>query len=349
MNPANTAQRFGQLVLDQLASHCAPPRTVERLVAQSCLRLLDSAIIIEDDFSPFSSPVQSGAAGEQSPLPQTDAIESVLENIGREGFAPHFHHLVNQFGSILVSLSANDSQLEKLGQWASKGASGCFLMTDRGGPSLQNWHTRVEKKDGEDHLSIDKVWGIEAHRDNFLFVAARKGNAFFPSLYLIDPDRARTLKRTKIGGPFLDGHLQLGNVSGSVPVAAEDQLTKGGLAGVTRLLTTIRPRFVRGIMQHLTWLEDQERLLRSASHTEIRHYIQSVAKSICEQTQIDRHLIDKVLALKFLSNEFLVQLVGDQQLPNLGDQRDALGFTKMEGSSYRCFFELYNKYRAHRA
>jgi hypothetical protein len=57
------------------------------------------------------------------------------------------------------------------------------------------------------------------------------------------------------------------------------------------------------------------------------------------------HSVDQVLALKFTSNELLQSLVVKGSVPGLDDQRDLLGFTKMEGSSYRCLFEVYSKFK----
>ena len=47
-----------------------------------------------------------------------------------------------------------------------------------------------------------------------------------------------------------------------------------------------------------------------------------------------------MLALKLASNELLLHLVASGAVERYADQRDLLAFTKMEGSSYRCYHEL---------
>ena len=53
--------------------------------------------------------------------------------------------------------------------------------------------------------------------------------------------------------------------------------------------------------------------------------------------------IDEVLVLKFASNEVILDIVTSASVAGAGDRRDLLGFTKMEGSSYRCLFEVLGK------
>jgi predicted HNH restriction endonuclease len=49
-----------------------------------------------------------------------------------------------------------------------------------------------------------------------------------------------------------------------------------------------------------------------------------------------------------MANELWLSLVVNGSVASQADQRDLLGFTKMEGSSYRCFREIYERNRRFR-
>ena len=49
------------------------------------------------------------------------------------------------------------------------------------------------------------------------------------------------------------------------------------------------------------------------------------------------------MALKWIANETWLHLVVAGLVPGQGDIRDLIGLSKMEGSSYRCFFEIYQR------
>jgi hypothetical protein len=70
--------------------------------------------------------------------------------------------------------------------------------------------------------------------------------------------------------------------------------------------------------------------------------VQSIADHLSAQSYSNT-VVGQVLALKFSSNELLLRLVAEDRVRETPDQRDLLAFTKMEGSSYRCFREVYAK------
>lgn len=189
-------------------------------------------------------------------------------------------------------------------------------------------------------LEVDKVWGMYAHLDGLAIVAARTSGSFFPSAFLVWPQQYQTLKRTPCGEPFLGEVMQLGNVRGTIKVAQADRLKIGGPAVLNKYLTTVRPFLVRALMAHLTWLEREGRLVMTAQERASRDFIAAAARAKTQSDRYDSEDVHRVLALKFASNELLVHLVGDDAVKHFADQRDLLAFTKMEGSSYRCYHEL---------
>ena len=223
-------------------------------------------------------------------------------------------------------------------------------MTDGGGPVLAGWNSVFALgEDGQNAtLSVDKKWGIEAQNLGFSMIVCQQRGKPFPLTVLLSPEKSAALEQSNCGGAYLDGKLQLGNAKGEVEVSKADLLSKGGLGSVNRFLTLVRPRFVKCLMHHLLWLESNDRLTLDEDDHRILQFIVNAADWCTAQTTFSIHSVDRVLALKFTSNEFLLNLVAKQALPQLSDQRDLLGFTKMEGSSYRCLFEVYSKFKRSR-
>ncbi|MET5021465.1 hypothetical protein AAHH78_42680, partial [Burkholderia pseudomallei] len=76
--------------------------------------------------------------------------------------------------------------------------------------ALAGWRSTVRVEHGRTRLAIDKVRGIEAHRESIGLVAVRAPGAFMPAASLVWPEQYRTLERAACGEPFLEGGLLLG-------------------------------------------------------------------------------------------------------------------------------------------
>ncbi|MCW8999905.1 MAG: hypothetical protein OQK04_14445 [Kangiellaceae bacterium] len=340
---------FGSFISEYLSDLVEMPDSFRALIKSAVLPLVDSTMIIEDN---LSAPQELQTPQVKQPLESFEQIyfiDELIDSIKNEGLAGKFHELIGLFGSINMSLSATEQQKELVEQWVEQGHLGHFLMTDVGGPTLSNWqsiltrHSDEHKRDVELSLKVNKIHGIEAHKLGFAMVVAREKGKPFPVTLLLPPEITKAFQTQTIGKPFLDGSLQLGNVKGEVTVNPDVILTKGGLAGVNRFLTLVRPRFVKSLMHFIIWLNDNRRV--DLSETQKKHidYLIDVCNCILQETEFSIHSVDRVLALKFSSNELLLDLVRRGSVKSIESQRDLLAFTKMEGSSYRCFFEIYSK------
>lgn len=339
---------FSNFITEHLNNHQVLPISFEKIISNAVFNLLDSEILIEDNFS--AKPALTKPKVNQ-PLPnfeQTYVIDQLTEQVKSTGFGPHFHQIIGLFGSIMLQMTANEAQQQQVNDWLEQGYFGHFLMTDFGGPSLNNWQSSLNSTQDQWQLTINKKWGIEAHNLGFLMLVVRQPGKPFPLTFLIEPEQARTLNQSKVGASYLDNSVQLGNVKGELNINASQQLKLGGLSSVNRFLTLVRPRFVKALMNHLLWLADNQRLTLDPQLTEHINYIQNVANSCLAQNEFSIHSVDQVLALKFASNELLLDTVSKGKVASFEDQRDLLGFTKMEGSSYRCFLEIYSKQKRFR-
>ncbi|MGB0942639.1 MAG: hypothetical protein ACPGUE_09570 [Marinomonas sp.] len=340
------SQLFGGFITEPLAGYKALPESLDCMINQACLSLLDSEILIEDD---FSQRLPLSVAKVKQPLPkfeQTFVIDELTKAIKETGFGPHFHQIIGLFGSIMLNLTATEAQQAQVDAWLEKDIFGHFLMTDAGGPSLANWSTELSvspDETGMHHLKVNKKWGIEAHDLGFVMLVVKQSGKPYPITLMLTPEQSKELKQDKVGSAYLDGALQLGNVVGEVKVSPDQILKKGGMASVNRFLTLVRPRFVKALMHHLLWLDKENRLDMDAELKTNIDFILGFADHFLAQPDFSIHSVDQVLALKFASNELLANLVASNKVKSFADQRDLLGFTKMEGSSYRCFFEIYAK------
>ena len=340
------SQLFGGFISDPLGCYDPIPQGLLQIINQACLGLLDSEILIEDNFSQRLPMVPAKV---KQPLPQfeqTFVIDELTEKVKETGFGPQFHQIIGLFGSIMLNLTATDEQQAQVDAWLEQDIFGHFLMTDAGGPSLANWSTELSVSPDEAgmlNLSVNKKWGIEAQDLGFVMLVVKQAGKPYPLTLMLTPEQSQSLLQEKVGASYLDGALQLGNVKGELKVTPDQLLKKGGMASVNRFLTLVRPRFVKALMNHLLWLARQDRLSmddKLASHIS---FIQSYADQFLAQPGFSIHSVDQVLALKFASNELLAHVVASNKVKRFEDQRDLLGFTKMEGSSYRCFLEIYAK------
>lgn len=339
---------FGPCITQHLAASGEVPEAVKTLVNQAIVRLLDSEMLIEDTFSPMAA-IQSSKV--QQPLEQfeqTAFIDELTDDVINTGFGHHFHQIIGLFGSINLGLTATDAQRADVEKWVEQGLFGHFMMTDAGGPSLANWKTSLTplaEDKNQFTLNIDKKWTIEGQDLGFAMVVCQQKGRPFPSTVLLSPEKCSELKQTPSGGSYLDGKLQLGDTKGQVQVSKQEFLSKGGLGGVNRFLTLVRPRFVKSLMHHLLWLHAQQRVTLDNNDKSTIDFIINMTNWCNSQNTFSIHSVDRVLALKFTSNELLQNLVVKGAVKQLSDARDLLGFSKMEGSSYRCLFEVYSKFK----
>jgi len=330
---------YALLITQYLERHVEMPTAFKAVIQCSALRQLDSVMLIEDDLSPFSPLVDIHYSQDIPAVSNLGKMEELIEKIKLNGLPEFFHALIAEFGYINTLLSSSKEQQDDVQRWSEKGYSATFLMTDAGGPSLKEWNTTYNPETGM--LTVDKVWGIGAHELDFATIIATQPGSVMPIAFQVPPEACQELVCTKVGLSYLDGQLQLGNCAGEIKVKPEWILRQGGLLAVKQFLSIIRPFFVRGLMAHVTWLASQERLTLSAAQSAAIEYLNTVSQSMTKKWAITRYSEDEVMALKFASNALLFELVETQAVKHVSDQRDLLAFTKMEGSSYRCFLEIY--------
>ncbi|WP_186110899.1 hypothetical protein [Burkholderia gladioli] len=332
-------------VLRHLELAGGPPAAAVALVEDAALRLLDSEMVIAlRDTRPEplpESPASTPLAHDEAPL-----TEQLLLQIADEGLHGHFKPFMRAFIRIMFGLFFTEDQNRRACECIDAGHNFAFLMSDGGGPSLAGWKTLARSDEQGIGLHVDKVWGIEAHRDCMAVIAARLPGVMFPAAYLVWPDEYRKLRRDTFGAPFLAGNLQLANVAGEVRVDAGDRLRIGGPTVFNKYLTVVRPYFVRALMAHVAWLEKTGRLALGPELRGVHHFIAEAARSQTEIAHYSFGKVQRVLAIKLLSNEFLGALVRGRAVASFDDQRDLLAFTKMEGSSYRCYHELRKSLRS---
>ena len=337
---------FGDVITRHLESYQPMPESVRMIVSRSVLRHLDSRMIIEDPLTvlkPLATSVTS------FPLPNMDCLavlDDYVQAVSEEGLGPYFSRIIGLFGHIMLQLSGSDRQNQLVKQWISEGGSGAFLMTDSGGPSLHQWRSQVvNDAQNVPQITLDKEWGIAAMDCSFAIVILSRPGQMVPQAWLLPPEICAQLHRAPVGSAWLDGHVQLGNCQGTFQGNSDWALRRGGLMAVKQFLTYVRPRFVASLMKHLYWLEQHKRLTPDNRQQEAREYLASVTRRLANQQSFNRYSEDEVMALKFTSNALLFDLVEQQCVPSLSDQRDLLGFTKMEGSSYRCLMEICQRHR----
>jgi len=327
-------------VLRYLETFGDVPKSVRTLIEAGVTRLLDSEMIITQPRQPPAAVKLGEAASSAIHAAGADMAESILPRIEAEGLADHFKPLMRSFVRILFGLFLSPEQCERACTCIDAGNHFSFLASDGGGPSLSSWRTVAQAEEGGIRLTVDKVWGIEAHREGMAIVAARLPGAFFPSAYVVWPEAYRTLRRTAHGEPFLEGRLQLGNVKGVVSLTRDDRVKTGGPAVFNKYLTTVRPFFVRGLMAHVGWLHSRDGAALDETDARVHAFLAEAARVQSRMGRYDIDNVHRVLALKFASNEFLNDLVRKGAVARFGDQRDLLAFSKMEGSSYHCYHAL---------
>jgi hypothetical protein len=346
MTQMSIVEIFYPLIAERFNASAHPPNSLTRLIHCALLRLIDSRIIIEDNFLPISDKKSLYSEKALQSFNHIKPFAEITTAIIEEGFGRHFQDFVAQVSDILVSICASKAQQDVIQQWASYGYKGIFLMTDAGGPVLNSWLSEAhDSHDGRIRLKIRKIWAINGHHFDYAIVNVKYKNTMAPIPFLIPPEQALKLQKMPIGAKFLNGNVQLGNVDGEAIIYKSDQMTAGGIIGIKILLSLARPRFILCVLSHLLWLSKQNRLTINDKTQEIVYYLQAIATNILVRESWNNQLADEVLALKFVCNELLLDLVINNFVKNLDDQRDLLALSKMEGSSYRCMYELYTKSR----
>ena len=342
------ASIMGGFITQPLTAVSPLPDSFSQLLERSALRLTEAQMLIEDPLQPLAPPRASNVQQPLEQFEQTWILDDTINRIKNDGLAPHFHNMIGLFGSIMMSLSATPQQLKQVQDWVDNGIFGHFLMTDKGGPSLANWRTQLYERDGELRLKVDKIHGIEAHNLGFAMVVTAQAGKPFPMTVMLPPELCQQLNQRAVGDSYLSGSLQLGNCSGDVAIQQEMLLTGGGLGSVNRFLTLVRPRFVKALMHHLLYLHGQQQLQLDSQDQHHIEYLIGLCQLQLEDKHFSIHSVNRVLATKFASNELLLDLVTQGKVSDIAIQRDLLSFTKMEGSSYRCFFEIYSKLKGQR-
>lgn len=318
-----------------------------RLVRAASTRLLDARMLIDEGLHLQTDPrlPRETIRREVSGTETLDRVETLVAAIRTEGLAPHLRALLAAFGATLVAMCGNEDQQARTRRWGEDGRLGVYLMTDSGGPSLDAWETRVVESPQGRRLRIDKIDAVDAHEADFAIVVARGRNPLVPSLFLLGPEAMARLDRRPIGDPFLGGALQLGGVRGEVLLDAGCPLTRGGFTGASMFLSVVRPRFVRALLAHVEWLVEVGRARPDRRWIDAAADLRAVAEAASHRTDYSALSVNVALAVKLASNELLLDLVVSDAVPDVADQRDLLAFTRMEGSSYRCFFEIHRARR----
>ncbi|MEO8488662.1 hypothetical protein [Pseudomonas sp.] len=331
-------QLCAEPVLHRLSIYGELPQQLIQIISRATVRLMDSDMLIAQTLhnDAPAEPLNRPSVALTQP---THELEHVLKRIQHDGLALHYRSFMQNFAH-LFSLFLTPDQYDRARASIDGGSALRFLMSDAGGPTLNSWRTIAEPEGDGFKLHIDKVWGMYAHLDGMAIVAARTPGSFFPSAFLVWPDQYKKLKPTLCGTPFLGDVVQLANVRGTVQVSQDDRLKMGGPAVLNKYLTTVRPFLVRALMAHVQWLASQGRIELTRDERASCEFIAAAARTKTQSERYESEDVHRVLALKFACNELLLHLVSRNAVTSFLDQRDLLAFTKMEGSSYRCYHEL---------
>ncbi len=329
--------------LDALARHTEVPAAVRRLMEASATRLTDSDMTIADSLQPFARVEESRV---RTPLPSHDvvhAIRSLVEEVRRTGFGPHAAQFFGLLGAIMIDLSGTEEQAALVRNWVGQGKQACFAMTDRGGALAADWNS-VLLPGEPPRVTIDKICSMNANRADFAIIIVRQGASMVLASLLLPPEVYAQAETSQSGPTFLDGHLPLGNVKLTIEAASPSwMMNRGGPIASKIFLTMARPWLIRALIAHILWLEEQGRVRLDEVASASIDFLSGAAINQAELGYFDRFSEDQAMALKWIANETWVHLVISGLVPAQGDARDLLGFSKMEGSSYRCFFEIYQR------
>lgn len=333
---------FAAPALAALGRHTPATDAVRRLAETSAARLVDSLMAVEDSLAPFRIAQESRVSTTLPNPPVMHAIRALIGQVEQDGFGPHAARFFGMLGAVMVSLAGTEAQAARVMGWAEAGLTGAFAMTDRGGPLAQDWRSVLSTTTPA--LTVDKVWSMNAHRADFGIVVVRQGQSMVLATAVIPPEVWATADRRACGAAFLDGALPLGDVKLTVETADPDWfLRKGGPIAAKVFLTLARPWLIQALCAHARWLSAQGRLTLDACGAEAVAWLDEAARNQAALGAFDRFSEDQAMALKWIANETWLHLVTSGCVPAASDQRDLIGFSKMEGSSYRCFHEIYER------
>lgn len=331
---------LAQPAMAALERHTAAPPETHALMARAACRLADSDMIIADGFAPFMIAPESKV---RTPLPRPEvlhAVAALIEAVREEGFGPHAARFFGLLGAIMIDLSGTPDQAAQVRGWVDQGLQACFAMTDAGGPLATDWRSVYDP--AARTATVDKIWSMNANRADFGILILRQGRSMVLASALVGPEAFRAAERSAYGEAFLDGHLPLGGLRLTLEDCGPEMImSRGGPIGAKVFLTLARPWLIRALLAHLEWLEREDRLYPDAATRATLEFLGEAAANQSALGYFDRFSEDQAMALKWIANETFLHLVSERLTPEPGDQRDLLGFSKMEGSSYRCFYEIY--------
>ncbi len=341
MNPIG--EILSRPALGALARHTEAPIEVRRLLASSAARLTDSSMVIEEEFHPFKD---VGESRVRNPLPQPDvlhAIRSLIEEVRVTGFGPNAARFFGLLGAVMIDLSGTEAQKERVQGWVDAGLTACFAMTDRGGPLAHQWLSEISTNTPP-RLTVDKVWSMNANRSDFGIMIVRQGKSMVMAPVLVPPEEFAKAETSQSGPAFLDGHLPLGDVKLTIEEASSDWVLRtGGPISSKVFLSLARPFLIQALVAHARWLEENGRLRLDTTAAAALEFLSQAARNQSAKPYFDKHSEDQAMALKWVANETWLHLVVNGLVPGQDDARDLISLSKMEGSSYRCFFEIYQR------
>ncbi|NVN09780.1 hypothetical protein [Nguyenibacter vanlangensis] len=334
---------FGRIAIEALARGTDLSDDLCGLVSEAVTRLLDSEIIIESAFDGTLRAQAEFGSSTTLPADLTDPLDDIVETIRKESLNPHLLTLLKGFSRLTHRFFVDERQQAIGREWAQQGFGTLFMMTDGGGPALANWNSVLKVEDGVQKIHVDKCWIMGANKPGFGIVAVRAEGAMYPIPYLLSPQQCGQLAKSSNGAPFLGGVVHLGAFKGTVEVTDADRCGRGGFTMINQLLTTVRPFFVRAVLAHVRWLHDRGDLNLTTRQRDLVAELERIGHSITDARLYSNLLLQQVLALKLACNELLMDIIVRGNVRSPAIARDLQGFGKMEGSSYRCFRELYGR------
>ncbi len=326
-----------------LAMHCDIPPEIDQLMEFSIIGLMDSKVIIEDSLLPFAEPVSARVVTKLPDFAVLNAIPSCIQAINLEGFGPHASHFFGLLGSVMLHLTGDENQKEAVSDWVSQGFNACFAMTDSGGPLASQW-TSVWDDEMENSLVVDKIWAMNATQSQFAIIIVRRKNSMALTPILLSPDLFRQAECKAMGSAFLDGWLPLGSIKLKQKELNKTAiLGKGGIIAAKQFLAIARPWLIKALVAHIWFLVDKNRMRIDSKLECMLDFISNIATSVTIKKTFDRYSEDQAMAMKWVANEIWVYAIRNHLVKNMPDVRDLLSFTKIEGSSYRCFYEIYQR------
>ncbi len=352
---SDAGKLFSSPALAVIERHTPVPGAMRALLVDSATRLVDSAMLIRDPLTGFVLAEESRVKTPLPVFPVLNAVQQLLEQIASDGFGRHAIRFFGLLGSMMIQLAGRPAQVEQVAAWVAEGKTGTFCMTDRGGPLASQWHSEasgagVSAGAGVEPatLKVDKAWAMNSCAADFAIVIVRRGRSMVLAPVILPPAALASAQREPSGAPFLDGQLPLGDLRWEGPLDPAWILSQGGPIVPKMFLTLARPWLIQALCAHVGWLARHQRVRLDGHAVACIDFLLEAARNQSALGVFDRFSEDQAMALKWMANEVWLELVLQGTVAQRGDQRDLLAFTKMEGSSYRCFIEIYERNRRQR-